>query len=563
MRAIRGVRSDAVLVQTDDLGKTFSTPALRYQAEFENERRWLTFDLLCGRVGQEHPLWGWLRSSGLEERELAWFSQNPCPPDVVGINHYLSSERFLDEDLDRYPKDAHGGNGRDRYADVLAARVLADGPTGPKGVLREAWLRYGLPLAVTEAHNGCTRDEQLRWLAEVWDAAASLRGEGIGVRAVTAWSLLGAFGWDELACASGGRYEPGVFDVRSPKPRPTALAAMLRALAARSGYDHPVLDTRGWWRTPERIRYGDPSRSGPPDRRTRALPRHLVIVGARGTLGRVFARVCRARNLPHHLVARDELDIASEASVERALDALRPWAVVNAAGYVRVDDAESDEPRCFRENADGASTLAAGCSRRDVALVTFSSDLVFDGNKGCRYLEDDAVAPLSVYGRSKAEGERRVLETYPKALVVRTSAFFGPWDEHNFVTVTLAALERGEAVAAAADWVVTPTYVPALVDATLDLLIDGESGLWHLANQDAVTWAGLAERAAAASGVVRGRIEPRATADLDLAAPRPRDSALGSRRASLLGPLDEVLERYVGDRERSSRQVPGLAVQQR
>ena len=183
--------------------------------------------------------------------------------------------------------------------------------------------------------------------------------------------------------------------------------------------------------------------------------------------------MCRARNLPHHLVARDALDIASEASVERALGALRPWAVVNAAGYVRVDDAESEEPRCFRENADGAATVAAGCSRRETALVTFSSDLVFDGRKGCPYLEDNAVAPLSVYGRSKAEGERRVLETYPKALVVRTSAFFGPWDEHNFVAVTLAALERGEAVAVAADSVITPTYVPALVDTTLDLLIDG------------------------------------------------------------------------------------------
>ena len=111
--------------------------------------------------------------------------------------------------------------------------------------------------------------------------------------------------------------------------------------------------------------------------------------------------------------------------------------------------------------------------------MTFSSDLVFDGAQSSPYVENDAVSPLNVYGRSKARSEALVLDRYPDALVVRTSAFFSPWDEHNFVTSALRALRAGQSFPAAQDMTVSPTYVPDLVDACLDLLIDRESG--HLA----------------------------------------------------------------------------------
>ncbi|MFN7132539.1 MAG: DUF4170 domain-containing protein, partial [Myxococcales bacterium] len=103
------------------------------------------------------------------------------------------------------------------------------------------------------------------------------------------------------------------------------------------------------------------------------------ITGARGTLGRAFARLCELRGLEYRLLTRQELDIASPASVEAALDRHQPWAVINAAGYVRVDDAESDADRCFRENALGPAELARACARHGLPLVTFSSDLVFGG----------------------------------------------------------------------------------------------------------------------------------------------------------------------------------------
>ena len=550
MAAIRAVVPGARLVQTDDLGKVFSTTALAYQAEFENDRRWLTWDLLCGRVDRNHPLWPWLTSYGRASAgELEWFLEHPCPPDVVGVNHYLSSERFLDDRTDAYPDGVPGGNTRHEYVDVLAARVAAEGPAGPEELLRETWGRYGLPVAVTECHNGCTREEQIRWLVEVWQAAEAVRAAGADVRAVTLWSLLGAVGWDTMLTDSD-TYEPGVFDVRSDPPRATALAALAGELAATGRGSHPVLATPGWWRRADRLFYEPVStgaRSGP--YRAAGPERPLLVIGARGTLGRAFARICEARGLAYELVARERLDAADPVSAHRALAEIRPWAVVNAAGYVRVDDAELDAARCRRENADGPAALAEACERYGARLATFSSDLVFDGRAARPYVEGDPVGPLGVYGETKAEAERRVLAVLADALVVRASAFFGPWDEYNFVTIALRELRTGGTFAAIDDVVVSPTYVPSLVHATLDLLIDAESGVWHLANPGAVTWADLARRAAELDGLPADWVEGVPVATLALPAVRPRYSALGSERAVLLPPLEEDLARFFAERE--------------
>ncbi|HEY9885126.1 MAG TPA: family 1 glycosylhydrolase, partial [Thermosynechococcaceae cyanobacterium] len=198
MQAIRQINPQAQLVQTEDLGKTFSTPLLAYQAKFENDRHWLSLDLLCGHVNPSHPLWQYLRQSGAEEAELLWFQANPCPPDIVGINRYVCGDRFLDERVDRYPERTRGGNDKHQYADVEAVWVCADGIYDHAALLKEAWERYQRPLAITEAHLGCTREEQLRWLKEIWQVAQGLNAEGVAMRAVTVWSLLGTYDWNSL-----------------------------------------------------------------------------------------------------------------------------------------------------------------------------------------------------------------------------------------------------------------------------------------------------------------------------------------------------------------------------
>jgi dTDP-4-dehydrorhamnose reductase len=261
MKAVRAINPAAKLIQTEDLGRVYSTPSLRYQAEFENHRRWLTFDVLSGRLDRHHVMWDYLCSNGASVAELESFVDRPCPPDVIGINHYLTSERFLDERVDLYPSEMRGGNGRHQYVDVEAVRVLEDGIAGHLGVLREAWRRYGIPIAITEAHLGCTPDEQLRWLNEAWEAALQLRAEGASLIAVTVWALLGSFGWDCLLTRDNGCYEPGVFDVSSGEPRPTPLAGMVKALAQTGHFEHPALDHAPWWRQPSRICYA-PYRHG-------------------------------------------------------------------------------------------------------------------------------------------------------------------------------------------------------------------------------------------------------------------------------------------------------------
>jgi dTDP-4-dehydrorhamnose reductase len=554
METIRTIVPHARLVQTEDMGRIFSTPHLEYQAVHENDRRWLAFDLLFGCVDSSHPLWGTVLGWGAHERELQEFLETPCPPDIVGINYYLTSDRLLDERFDRYPAWTHGHNGLQAYADIEAVRAWGPGIVGHAALLVESWNRYHAPVAITEVHLGCSREDQMRWLAEAWEGALAARDLGANVLAVTVWSLLGSEGWDQLVARSG-RYESGVFDVRGGSPRPTALAAMVRTLSTGKRYSHPVLATPGWWRRESRVLYPvvnpdtavmNTINSAQPKEEVEKI---ILITGSTGTLGQAFARICSHRGLPYRLLTRGEMDIAETASVSHMLDAIQPWALINAAGYVRVDEAEHDRWRCHRENTIGPTELAKACASRNIAFLTFSSDLVFGGPRSLPYRESDQVGPLNMYGRSKVEAERYVLEVLPSALVIRTSAFFGPWDRHNFLTSALETLIEERPLRAARDTVMSPTYVPDLVHASLDLLLDGEHGLWHLANQGAISWADLARLVAKLAQLDTSLVHDCDTASLSGAAPRPAYSALTSERGLLLPSLDDSVLRFLQERD--------------
>lgn len=253
MSAIRDVIPQAQLIQTEDMGKTHSTPPLAYQASFENERRWLTLDLLCGRM-LSAKIHRYLIASGATEGQLSWFRENAVPPDVLGINHYITSERFLDHRMERYPVCYHGGNNRHSYADIEAVRVC-DEIDNIHGILREVWDRYELPISITEAHIGDTPEEQQRWLWERWVAALDCRQEGIDVRAVTVWALFGSYDWNSLLVKQANFYEPGVFDVRNNPPSATPLAEMVKSLCEVGTYRGVNVHTPGWWKRPDRIIY--------------------------------------------------------------------------------------------------------------------------------------------------------------------------------------------------------------------------------------------------------------------------------------------------------------------
>jgi len=540
MKAIRTVNPQAKLVHTEDIGKTHSTDKLAYQADFENKRRWIGLDLLCGRVTPSHDLYDYLVANGLTPEKLQYFVDNPCPPDILGFNYYITSERFLDENLSIYPKHTHGNNGKEAYADVEAVRsadVISDGPVK---LLKAAWERYQLPVAITEAHLHCGREDQLRWLKYIYDAAKVLEADGVDIRGLTVWSLFGAYGWDKLLTTMQRNYESGVFDVRSGTPRATALAKMVKSLAEREHYKHPVLDQDGWWMRADRILY---PQSGKPNQ-IKSLAEPILIIGATGTLGRAFAKICNDRNLNHVALNKSQLNFGNTEDIEAAIQKYKPWAIVNAAGFARIEDAESRKEDCFLGNTIGPVNLAICCRKYGVKLLTFSSDQVFDGRKNKEYTEIDQVNPLNLYGISKARAEKEVLKEYQDALIIRTGEVFSPWANDGFLNGLLSSLKQNKKIEVADDVFLSPTYVTDLINASLDLLIDEESNIWHLANQGAVSWANIAQDIAARARYSSALLIPKSYSELNFSAVRPVYSALTSEKGLFLPTLDNALDRY-------------------
>lgn len=551
MAAIRAVQPAARLVQTDDLGRSFADAAVQDVADYYNHRRWLFWDLLTGRVDRAHPLWAEGERLGFGDR-LRAIAGRPCPPDVIGVNHYPTSDRFL-----RARAAAADAPVVERIEDLAAIRVLDPPPPGLQGALTEAWARYRLPLAVTECHLGCTREEQVRWLRRGWDTVRTLRADGVDIRGFTAWALMGNCDWVNLITAEVGHRESGAFDVGGARPRPTAVARLLTALPdAPDPVLHQIAAEPGWWERDARRQHPLVACAAAPAR-TAPLAPPILITGATGTLGRALAGACRLRGLHHVLTDRATLPIGDPAAIERVLDEVRPWAVVNAAGWVRVDDAQEAVEECYGANADGAAALAAACATRGIHYTMFSSDLVFGDRAGVGVGggeprdEDAPVAPLNVYGASKAVGESRVLRVLPGALVVRTAAFFSPFDEHNFAMHVERSLRRGEPVRASADHVVTPTYVPDLAKAVLDLVIDGEAGIWHIAHEEPVSWWTFGRQVAAALGLDPAGVTRATPAELGWRARRPVFAALTSKRGRLLPSLGQALAVHAMERRQT------------
>jgi len=265
--------------------------------------------------------------AGIQPDELYWFADNPCPPQVIGVNHYLSGQRYLDERIEQYPEEARGGNGRDKYVDVLAARVLKEGPLSVDRLLMEVWERYGLPIAITECHNACTREEQLRWFAETWQSAELARYDGANVIAVTAWALLGAYGWNKLVTEDSMSYEVGVLDARTTPPRETSLAYLLRCLASSRKPRHPLLETPGWWRRSQRHVYGfTVDESGALTQIFDTLCQNdgcLAICTSDGRLPKRFTEICRHRGI--HTVQVHHMDLSDVTAI------YQPWGIIQTS----------------------------------------------------------------------------------------------------------------------------------------------------------------------------------------------------------------------------------------
>jgi dTDP-4-dehydrorhamnose reductase len=249
----------------------------------------------------------------------------------------------------------------------------------------------------------------------------------------------------------------------------------------------------------------------------------IAVTGAGGLLGAEV--VARARDRGHDVVplGRAELDVRDAARVRGVIAGVRPDAVVHCAAYTAVDRAESEPEVARAVNRDGTRHVAEASRASGAALVYVSTDYVFDGCKRTPYLPADPPGPLSVYGRTKLEGEQAANEAAPGALVVRTSWLYGALS--GFVPAILGKAAAGEALRIVDDQRGRPTWAPDLAEALLDLMEAGERGTWHVAGGGACTWLELAREALSVRGL-DVPVQPISSADFGAPARRPAYSVL-------------------------------------
>jgi len=273
----------------------------------------------------------------------------------------------------------------------------------------------------------------------------------------------------------------------------------------------------------------------------------VLITGAGGQLGHDLLRAFTG----HEVVGttHGQLDVADRDAVLATITELRPDAVVHAGAWTDVDGCETDPDRAFRVNALGTRHVVEGARLAGARVCYLSTDYVFDGTGDRPWVEWDAPAPLSVYGRSKLGGER---ELDPGATVVRTSWVCGAHGRNFVKTILRAAAERDE-LTVVDDQRGCPTFTSDLAGAIARLVVARLPGTFHVTNQGATTWFDFARAIVAAAGFDAAKVRPIATADLHppRPAPRPANSVLDNAALRLSGipllpdwhePLDRLLK---------------------
>jgi dTDP-4-dehydrorhamnose reductase len=262
-----------------------------------------------------------------------------------------------------------------------------------------------------------------------------------------------------------------------------------------------------------------------------------LIAGGHGMLGRDLARALDGRDVT--ALGRGDLDITDEAAVRRIVPGHD--VVINAAAYTRVDDAETHEEDALAINAGGAALLATVAAELGARFVQLSTDYVFDGAATSPYPEDALRDPKGAYGRTKAEGERLVLEAHPSAYLVRTAWLYGAHGG-NFARTMLRLASERDTVSVVADQVGQPTWTLDLATAIVRLLdADAPTGIYHGTNSGQASWFDFARAVFAVSGLDPERVLPIDSAAYPVPAPRPAYSVLGHdawRRAGLAEPRD-------------------------
>jgi dTDP-4-dehydrorhamnose reductase len=269
------------------------------------------------------------------------------------------------------------------------------------------------------------------------------------------------------------------------------------------------------------------------------------VLGAGGQLGSTLARLIGGDSGVTHA----EASVTDAQAIDALVNSRRPELVFNCAAYNAVDRAETEKDLAYAINSEGPANVALSCARYGIRLVHFSTNFVFDGALDRPYVETDQPAPLSVYGASKLEGEQRVLELLPEALVIRTSAVFGDKGSAikggSFPERIVARARLGQPLRVVADQKVNPTYTGDLAPAAIELAESHMEGLVHIVAAGCAGWDDFARAALVECGV-SADVESILTADLAAAARRPLNGCLESTRVVALPPWQDGLREWAG-----------------
>lgn len=261
----------------------------------------------------------------------------------------------------------------------------------------------------------------------------------------------------------------------------------------------------------------------------------IVVTGTKGQLAQSLI-ACATADISLIAVGRISLDFERLQSIAPALAAADPDVIVNAAAYTAVDQAETDEERAFRINAEAAGVVAAAARKLNVPVIHVSTDYVFDGRASAPYRETDPTAPLNAYGRSKLAGESGVAQTHPDHVILRTSWVYSPFGQ-NFVKTMLRLGETRDTINVVADQRGCPTSAPDIAQAIVAIAQrlhqqrDDASlrGIFHVAGHGEGSWADFANTIfdeTARRGGKRVAVNPITTAEYPTPAARPMNSRL-------------------------------------
>lgn len=263
----------------------------------------------------------------------------------------------------------------------------------------------------------------------------------------------------------------------------------------------------------------------------------IWIPGGWGMLGSHFQRLLAKKNIPFLATHSKDVDISREGAVDDLIKQENIKQIINCAAYTQVDKAESEGEAAYGVNAQGPENIGKAAFRHGVsAVIHFSTDYVFDGKGQSPYREDHLCHPIGLYGKSKREGELKLLAAYPKACIIRTSWLYG-MPGKNFVETMLRLMEEREELRVVSDQVGCPTYCEDLAEAAWTLL--GQPGLFHFSNSGQTSWHAFAreiKQQAQAMGypLKVQTIHPITTKEYPTPAQRPAYSALDTHKISAI-----------------------------